>query len=46
MTAVTVPGERVNDITFWKEELNAEIREMDSEIENLQVQLQIYTYLV
>jgi tektin-3 len=29
-------GERVNDITFWKEELIAEIREMDNEIENLQ----------
>jgi len=29
-------GERVNDITFWKEELNNEIRDMDNEIESLQ----------
>ena len=30
-------GERVNDITFWKEELIAEIRAMENETDNLQV---------
>ncbi|KAK2187322.1 hypothetical protein NP493_169g01020 [Ridgeia piscesae] len=29
-------GERVTDITFWKDELNSEMRAMDHEIENLQ----------
>jgi len=29
-------GERVHDITFWKEELHAEIRAMENETDNLQ----------
>ena len=31
-------GERVNDITFWKSELVNEIRAMENETDNLQVQ--------
>ena len=32
-------GERVGDITFWKDELSSEIHAMDNEIANLQVPL-------
>ncbi len=31
-------GERVQDITFWKTELNNEIRAMENETDNLKVQ--------
>ncbi len=33
-----VLGERVQDITFWKTELNNEIRAMENETDNLKVE--------
>ena len=35
--SISYSGERVTDITFWKNELINEIRAMENETDNLQV---------
>ena len=41
-----VAGDRVNDITFWKEELNNAIRADDDEMENMKVYMRFFNYAV
>ena len=37
-------GERVSDITMWKDELNTEIRNDDTEMENMKVTITLFTH--